>query len=178
MSDADGHWLAGLTDGEGCFYFKVRPKKRPNCYCFDFTFKIALRADDIPTLLQVRQILGVYGNISTSERRTGNGKPLTQWRVQKKADIARVLDFFTRFPLRSKKARDFKTWALAFSFYCRVIASQPVKHVTFARIPRPSAVKRRPLAGTAKTKLRRTPPEVITRMLAYERQLCEGRAYV
>lgn len=172
-----GHWLAGLTDGEGCFSFYVRDKG-PNCYSYDFCFKIALRSDDMATVVLAREILGIKGSTYVVQRALGsNGKPLATLRVQKKSEIRTVIEFFRKYPLRSKKARDFKVWTEAFEYYCGVISSTPIMHVSFAKMPRASAVKRRPLVGTPKAKLRRTPPEMVERMKQFAVSLKEVRVF-
>lgn len=177
-SVADGNWLAGLVDGEGCFSFYIRPKHRPGCYSFDFSFKVALRADDIETLRLVRTTLGVKGSLFTTQRPPdSNGKPLSAFRVQRQSEIAKVIEFFEAYRLRSKKARDFETWSKAFAYYRSAIAARTIESVSFGKINRPSASKRRPAAGTPRAKMRRTPPGVLERMQAFEKALKEGRQY-
>src|SRR6267142_4198307 len=177
--DTDGYWLSGLVDGEGMFLFYVRQKRRPGCYSFDFQFGVSLRADDAATLNEVRRILDIKGSWYTDKRnrvagykgKTYEGKPLKQFRVHRKSEIAKVIEFFRKYPLRSKKQKDFVKWAEAFEYYCGIIASQPIRHVRFVQINLPNAKHRRPFVGTPKAKLRRTPPELIAQMQTYARQL-------
>lgn len=104
-----GHYLAGLTDGEGCFV--VQPKKGRNSYRCDFV--IHLRADDLPLLEWLRETTGL-GEIYPVRRVTiGNAHPTFAWRIVRQQDCVALVALFERFPLRSKKARDFRLWAQA-----------------------------------------------------------------
>ncbi len=108
---AFGYWLAGLADGEGCFW--VHRQKRGAYYAPQF--KIKLRADDRPTLAFCQSVLGI-GNLYEHAATTANGRnnnPSCSWVVQSAADVDKLAVFFQRFPLRSKKARDLAIWIRA-----------------------------------------------------------------
>lgn len=118
MSDLD--WLAGLADGEGCFSLSLGLREGGRRRV-TFEFGLALRADDLPTLLEVQRILGV-GRISTSGREGRNagggyyGRPMRKFYVNREADLPRVVEAFRASPLRSKKRRDFDLWSAALSY--------------------------------------------------------------
>ena len=99
-----GYWLAGLADGEGCF--RVHKHKRGSATC---AFQIKLRKDDEAVLEKARRFIG-YGSISEE---SGSGKAQTQKKlvVCDKEGCLRVAYLFLKFPLRSKKLRDFLSWA-------------------------------------------------------------------
>lgn len=104
-----GFWLAGLTDGEGHFGIN------PNGTGWSCIFAIKLRADDRAILLEAAEIVGV-GRVRVEAENNANDrnrKPQARWDVGRKRECERLLDFFTAFPLRSKKARDFAIWAEA-----------------------------------------------------------------
>lgn len=116
ITDDFGHWLAGLTDGEGAFVV-TRVSARgnnwktwPNC-----RFQIQLRADDGEILRTIQATLGL-GNLY-HKRVTLASRPNTQGAVQyvvhRIDDCLRVVEFFTRYPLRAKKAVQFDVWAKA-----------------------------------------------------------------
>ena len=102
---AFGYYLAGLVDGEGSF--RVQRHSRDTYSC---AFSIHLRLDDRAILEQARKFLGV-GSITTDQ--TGDRSPMARLNVQAKADCLRVVEVFTRYPLRAKKLRDFLHWAEA-----------------------------------------------------------------
>jgi len=102
---SDGHWLAGLVDGEGCFQI-VRYHGGAQHRC---RFTLALRADDTAVVQRARDILGV-GDVRFYPCKT-ESRPLCTLVVNRKADIYHLLTFFSRFPLRSKKGLDFAHWS-------------------------------------------------------------------
>jgi len=104
-----GNWLAGLADGEGCFW--IHRCKRGEW--LSPQFKIKLRDDDRATLVACRDTLGIGNLYDHPAPRTGNGRPSSSWIVQSRADAERLVTVFDVFPLRSKKARDFAVWRRA-----------------------------------------------------------------
>lgn len=112
--DAFGHWLSGFTDGEGCFYLGIHSSSKfriskwgQKWGSIRMDFSIALRQDDIAILREIREFLGV-GVIWEKQKSPHNGKPTARFQVTKAQDlISAIIPQFERFPLRSKKARDF-----------------------------------------------------------------------
>ncbi len=106
--DRFGDWLAGFTDGEGCFYLGhsadgyASPQTR---------FGIALRADDLPILQTIQAFFGcgyVHPNCTKARDHT---RPQFQYYIQSSKDLWTIIvPFFVRHPLRAKKARDFTIW--------------------------------------------------------------------
>jgi hypothetical protein len=189
---SDGHWLAGLADGEGCFYFQLRTKQsrrypgkifRNVC----FQFKIDLRSDDELTLKHVREILGV-GRMFSSDREnrrcidplTGKqhqGKPISGFYVGNTEELKTVVSFFTTFPLRSKKARHFDVWKKAFQVYVKAFENTHRKASRKGVLDRPSSVKRRPLASTKPNRFYAIPDKTWAAMQVFKDQLNETRKY-
>jgi hypothetical protein len=103
-------WLAGFTDGEGCFYICgntggfIVPR-----------FKISLRADDVNVLEELCTAFG--GFVSMCAAQEGQ-RPAVQWVVSGKKDLPKLVAYFDRFPLRAKKAQDYSLWRRAVSAYC------------------------------------------------------------
>src|SRR4051812_22193296 len=104
MTDDFGHWFAGLADGEGCFEVK---RHGPSYIC---RFTINLRIDDMSTLEDIQKQIGV-GTLYISKRTLG--EDLVRWEVSKKGEVERLMDVFEKYPLRSKKRRDFDVWKQA-----------------------------------------------------------------
>ena len=104
--DSFGHWLSGLTDGEGCFSLR---------WAGDITdgpcaeFAINLRADDVDILYIIQSYLGC-GNIGNLKQTRGSN-PCVSYRVRKAGDLAEIIvPHFEKFPLRAKKRHDFEIW--------------------------------------------------------------------
>lgn len=108
-----GDWLAGFTDGEGCFHlgFVTSKRFRPSPQA---TFVIALRRDDQAVLERIQSYWQV-GRLYLSHRTLKNKKHfVTIYSVQTAADLANVVvPHFERHPLASKKAGDFLIWKRA-----------------------------------------------------------------
>lgn len=111
-----GPWLAGLCDGEA--NFDIHKQTRNSGDYYYCRFEISLHADDGGLLAMLKQHLGgkvYYAEPSTSASPGSN--PKVRWELVSRAECARLVNLFDRFPLQSKKARDFAIWreALAVS---------------------------------------------------------------
>lgn len=115
-----GYWLSGLADGEGSFNI-VFSKASVSVQCM---FHIGLRADDEATIRLVQSIVGC-GNIYQEKARPEpgrNNRPAVRIAFQSCEHAERIVAMFRRFPLRSKKARDFELWAQAVDVLVRAPA--------------------------------------------------------
>ena len=117
--EAFGHYLSGLTDGEGHFnlsYRMFRTKLHPDPYWGTSPhFRIALRADDREVLDLAHAFFscGLVGrrNRAAYDLRHPNDCPQYYFGVSKVSDLARVvIPHFERYPLRAKKRHDFALW--------------------------------------------------------------------
>lgn len=106
----DDAWFAGFTDGEGSFNICSN-----GCHGWIPRFKISLRADDLEVLEQLHSELGGFVSLLAGAK---NQRPAAQWVVGGKRDLARLVEYFDRFPLRAKKARDYRLWRRAVLAYC------------------------------------------------------------
>lgn len=123
-----GDYVAGLTDGEGCFALKFRrdfKKNRTNTpiyFGWQAAFVIVLRKDDAHLLEKAKQVIGC-GKISFS----GNS---VRFQVQDTDDLLnKIIPFFTHYKLHGKKADDFKLWSEA----VRLIANNKRRIVNVKR---------------------------------------------
>lgn len=108
MDDGFGHWFAGFTDGEGCFFIGNGAAALPR-------FSLGLRADDWQVLEYVRTQLriGTVRRRQSAPSATRNQKPEARFEVFRAADQMVLLDVFTRYPLRAKKRHQFEAWSVA-----------------------------------------------------------------
>lgn len=108
-------WLSGFADGEATFIITRSGSPTGNRRrAWAPRFAISLRCDDTPVLDDLRAAFG--GSLSTHAKRPGT-VPIATWTVAGKRDLSRLVDYFDRFPLRSKKARDYAIWREAALLY-------------------------------------------------------------
>lgn len=115
IDPAFGHWFAGFVDGEGCFFVRrnVVPYGGRQYVTYGCSLSIAVRDDDLAVLEHIRDTLGV-GNITRRHQAQSlRQQPSAALSVGKKSSVLFLVDVFDRFPLRSKKARDFEVWRRA-----------------------------------------------------------------
>lgn len=106
--DALGGWVAGFTDGEGCFSLHAGQRSDGAGFNVTCAFQIKVRADDRAALGLVREALGV-GTIRESRVYRGSREQVT-FGVTRLDELVAVVAFFDRHRLRAKKRRDFAVW--------------------------------------------------------------------
>jgi hypothetical protein len=127
-----GWWVTGLTDGEGCFYAGLTFRSKgtssgKNVACVELTaeFSLGLRADDSAVIDILHEYFRGVGFIHRcdirncpSTRKYGlRPNPLVYYKVRTPKDLLDVVvPHFERFPLRTKKSRDFETWCRVLDF--------------------------------------------------------------
>lgn len=110
IGDGFGHWLAGFVDGEGSFKIQVRNNGKTHTP----VFSLVLRGDDGAIIEKIRRLAraGVvyrYHYAVRPQDRYRRG-PRVEWHVVGKRDVLKLVELFDRYPLRSKKQRDYATW--------------------------------------------------------------------
>ena len=128
-TDPFGHWLAGFVDGEGCFYFSVTSDGscRP-------VFRLKVRLDDKDVLNRARDWSGVGVVVEIHNEKLPN--PQCEWIVRKKRHVLKLVEIFTAYPLRAKKAKDFEIWAKAVNVWIDIRAISAGYHRGTIRDPR------------------------------------------
>lgn len=106
VNDGFGHWLAGFVDGEG--HFGILSK---GAHAYACRFSVSLRSDDLAILEECQQRTGL-GSIYRRPQRAG-ARPCAVWTVASHQHCDALAAVFRRYPLRSKKARDFEVWCRA-----------------------------------------------------------------
>lgn len=114
VDPAFGHWLAGFTDGEGCFLIN-HYRKTYSC-----AFSIQLRADDNNVLEHIQEQLGFGRLFLHTSVNKSNRNPRSVFHVSTKDGCVLLRNLFLTYPLRAKKARDFEIWTEALDFWLTV----------------------------------------------------------
>jgi len=115
-----GAWLSGFTDGEGCFQAALREyknKKRKGKWYTSCVFTISLRSDDETIVRNIHSYLGV-GTVAyrppAKNQEIRKGKSQYRYEVCNVSDIVNyIIHQFEKYPLMSKKRRDYEIWKQA-----------------------------------------------------------------
>ncbi|MBI2263542.1 LAGLIDADG family homing endonuclease [Candidatus Berkelbacteria bacterium] len=116
-----GDYVAGLVDGEGCFYLMYRHETKRNrtnkttYYRWIPYFCINVREDDKDLIQKVSNTLSCGKIYLLKKRKKQNNWGDTVWfGVQNIDDVYnKIIPFFKKFPLRGKKKFDFELWEKA-----------------------------------------------------------------
>lgn len=120
MTDASlpEEFVAGFTEGEGCFALKFRRdvkkhrKGSPAYFGWQALFAIVLRKDDSALLQKIRDTLGC-GTLSYT-------KDAVRLQVHDiDTLVKKVMPFFNKYKLHGKKAKDFELWKEALTLIAR-----------------------------------------------------------
>lgn len=114
-----GGWITGFVDGEGCFFisftkrggrYKCKDGTVKQCYQREQRFGIGLRDDDAKTLKIIKKFWNCGRLYYFNKGRTR----AVYYYVNKLEDlITIVIPHFERYPLKSKKKKDFEIWKRA-----------------------------------------------------------------
>ncbi len=142
LDDGLGHWIAGLTDGEGCFQLRVTKDKK-----FRPGFQLKLRDDDSSVLVDIVTVLNC-GKIYPDKREGRN--PMVAYEV---FDIDSlhgiIIPLFERYPLRAKKAREFEVWKTAVELIFQITRRRKI-NTRWGWFPRYTKEERAKLAEYAR----------------------------
>ena len=110
-----GNYLAGFTDGEGCFYVGVHPNTNVTLGLQVIPeFHVSQNGERISVLQLFVDVLGcgaIKKNASASSRDNSRDKTYVLV-VKRHSDLyEKVVPFFERFPLRSEKQQEFLKFA-------------------------------------------------------------------
>lgn len=114
ITDAFGNWLAGFTDGEGCFAIH-KDNRHSSCAKYRCLFEISLRDDDKAVLFKIRNMLRIGIIYARPVQTSGscNTRPQTVFYVSAIGDCAKLVKVFSKYSLQAKKQRDFAIWKQA-----------------------------------------------------------------
>jgi len=102
-------WVSGFVDGEGCFAISVTGDRRYKTgWQVRVSFSITLHKKDRPLLEHIKEKLLGVGQIIKQ------GDEFIQLRVQSMNEIAKLIEHFDNFQLKTKKLADYLQWKEAF----------------------------------------------------------------
>lgn len=106
-------WFVGLVDGEGCFsMLQVKPKLR-----WIARLTIALREDDREVISLLTEKFGGRVNKTNDKRMTHS--PSLHWEFNTPFGCYAIIELFGKWPLKSKKKKDFDIWKEAVELWVR-----------------------------------------------------------
>ena len=111
-------YIVGFIEGEGCFAITIS-KHKTKKLGFDarMVFEIELRGDDKQILEEIKNYFGV-GHIYNLNYERYGWFPHVKYAVHNLQDIKqRIIPFFKKYPLRGKKAKDFKVFCQALNIF-------------------------------------------------------------
>ena len=107
VSPADGGFLAGFVEGEGCFTIP----RQTRGYGYRCVLTLSARDDDAD-LIQELATSTRLGRVTRVAGRS-TSRPQVRWSVVAKQDCRRLVELLHAYPLRGRKAGDFAIWAAA-----------------------------------------------------------------
>ena len=95
-------FIAGFTDGEGCFHVSVRKTQKYKVgWRVELIFEIGLNKKNIAFLKEIKNLFNIGSNLK-------QGSQLIQFIVYSVKDIKVIIDHFDKYPLITDKNSDFK----------------------------------------------------------------------
>lgn len=110
ITDDFGYYFTGFFDGEGCIVVYHRRRKRPKSYPeFRLGIQITIRDDDKQVLKYITDNIG--GKLFHQRLQRGSTNPSIKWSIENIKDLVEiVLPLFDKYPLHSKKSREYQIW--------------------------------------------------------------------
>jgi hypothetical protein len=113
-----GDWLAGFTDGEGCFgiyCYRNRLESLADMLSFYFMIKVCNRDADVINKIKEYLKIGQVRDVNLdNERKAGiNCRDEIKYQCRNIDELPCVAKVFSKYCLRSKKAEDFVLWKKA-----------------------------------------------------------------
>ena len=103
--DLTPEWVVGFVDGEGCFFIDINPHAEMSTgYQVLPEFRIVQHQRDIQVLYALKR----FFRCGTVRRNHGDRYEL---RIRKLSCLQRVVEFFEKHPLKTRKQVEFKKFA-------------------------------------------------------------------
>jgi hypothetical protein len=97
-------YITGLVEAAGSFTYS-RSRGQLSVY-----FAIRLGAKDVAVLRNVRRFFGGHGRIYSIPPASKSSKPASYYRINRLAELRRIVAHFDRHPLRGSKRRSYEIW--------------------------------------------------------------------
>jgi hypothetical protein len=97
-------YVTGLVEAAGSFTYS-RSREQLSLY-----FSIRLGGADIAVLRDVRRYFGGHGRIYSVRPASKGSKPSSYYRVNRLAELRRIVAHFDRHPLGGSKKRSYEIW--------------------------------------------------------------------
>ncbi len=126
QNQLDPNYIVGFVDGEGCF--SVTCSKRDDIkagYEIKAAFEMEVVIDDYPIMRRIYETMNKPGQLYSFDfKRYPNWRPHCKMKVSNLKDITeKVIPFFQKYPLQSKKQKSFKV-------FCKIVRMiQNKKHL-------------------------------------------------
>lgn len=100
-------WISGFTDAEGSFFSTV-VKRSTAKYGYRIRIKFCLDQRDKETLIHIKNLFG-YGSVNETNGKNSN-PGLYRYTNTSFINVVSVIDYFNKFPLKTKKQFAFNKW--------------------------------------------------------------------
>ena len=98
------YWVAGFTEGEGCFFVNIQENKSKASYSIRIGYQVSQHNRDLSLIKSLKDFF-------ECGRTEPCGKAATSFRVTKVKNITEnIIPFFENYPLLGSKLKDFKDW--------------------------------------------------------------------
>ena len=105
----DAFWITGFSDGEGCFHVSINkiPKMSLGWQALP-EFRIVQHSKDEKVLHEIKDYFG-FGKVTIN--RTDHHGTRKEFRVRGLENLNKLIEFFSKYPLKTSKAKDFKIFS-------------------------------------------------------------------
>ena len=106
------NWFVGFVDGEGCFSVVFRQPTKSKKRQVLFRFSISQRERRIIEAIKNELKFGRVRHTTRKEKNkyARNGQIMSTLTVTKREDLLKIIQLFTKSPLRSRKNDSFLRW--------------------------------------------------------------------
>lgn len=103
-------WITGFADGESWFFARPLLRGYKKDRCIQVMWAITLRDDDEEVLYAIKKYFGGIGSISYRKGRSKVNNGQVIFSVYGVENCMKLVEHFTKYPLQSKKRKDFEIW--------------------------------------------------------------------
>jgi hypothetical protein len=117
------YWIVGFTDGEGCFHIQINENSKLRLgYQVLPEFRLTQHNRDKELLLKIRDFL----NLGVVRK---NSETVSELRIRKHSELSSLCNFFTNYPLQTKKKKDFEKFKKVIDLLKKDLTSIELKEI-------------------------------------------------